>query len=96
MKTILMLLLLSSVVIAQSNDSTLSGRGFFSPGDTGSFKKFDTSQHLWFTLEKYKANLELEVDSEQTYFFYFAPKFVVIRGDTVYRRNSATKHRLTN
>jgi hypothetical protein len=59
--------------------------------DSGSigWGKFDTSQHLWF--QTTHNDWKIEADSEQTYFFQFAPKFIVIRGDTVFRRTEFLK-----
>jgi len=86
MKPIILLTIFLAVSAwGQTKDSTLSvGVGFFSPSDTGHIE-FGTSQHPWFATihNNWKT---LKFDSNHTYFFQFAPKFIVIRGDTIYRR----------
>jgi len=72
-RTIIAAIILILAVNARGQDS----------GGIG-WTKVDTSQHSWF--QPTHIDWQIKVDSERTYLFQFAPKFIVIRGDTIYRR----------
>ena len=49
--------------------------------------KLDTSGLSLFSVGKVNYNSVIKVDTNQTYFFSFPPKFIVIREDTVFDRD---------